>query len=34
MAKIDIFAPQEKSMVSSLAGVKITIAGSSDTGKS
>lgn len=34
MAKIDIFAPQEKNMVSSLAGVKITIAGSNDTGKS
>lgn len=33
MAKIDIFAPQEKNMVSSLAGVKITIAGSSDGGK-
>lgn len=33
MAKIDIFAPQEKNMVSSLSGVKITIAGSSDGGK-
>lgn len=34
MAKIDIFAPQEKTMINSLAGVKITIAGKNDVGKS
>lgn len=34
MAKIDIFAPQEKNMVSGLAGQKILFYGPSDTGKS
>lgn len=33
MAKIDIFAPQDTSMISSLAGQKIMIYGDSDTGK-
>ena len=34
MAKIDVFAPQETKMISSLAGQKILLYGDSDTGKS